>query len=89
MFNKKQPENEELELGKKYKDLVHGYEGVATQHCRYITGCDRVFLENIEKNEAVGIWFDITQIADVEIKPENQKPGGPQKTESSKLGAPR
>jgi len=76
-----------IELGKKYKDKIHGYTGVATQQCRYMTGCDRVFLENIVKNEVEGIWFDITQIVDVSI--EKAKPGGPQITNSGKNNAPR
>ena len=67
-------------LGKKYRDVIHGFEGIATQHIRYISGCDRVFLEvcNKEKAELNGIWVDITQIEGVRVVKKDTKPGGPQ-----------
>ena len=33
-----------IELGKKYKDRITGFHGVATGHCTYISGCSQVLL---------------------------------------------
>lgn len=32
------------ELGRKYKDKITGFEGVATGYVRYLTGCNQVLL---------------------------------------------
>jgi len=78
---------EEVTLGKKYTDTVHGYTGVATQETRYITGCNRVFLENLKDNDIEGIWFDVTQLKEVKVK--QPKNGGPRdNSESHKIAAP-
>lgn len=66
-----------LVLGRKYKETVLGREGVAISRIEYLSGCDRVELQWLNKdNEAKSLWIDITQLADVEVV--NAKPGGPQ-----------
>ncbi len=49
-------------LGKKYKDKIHGWEGVAVSHIKYLTGCDRVGLQKMVKDELKDQYFDITQL---------------------------
>lgn len=34
-----------VRLGDRARDVVGGFEGIVTQHCRYLTGCDRIGLE--------------------------------------------
>lgn len=31
-------------LGRTYKDTITGFEGVATGHCEYLTGCNQTLL---------------------------------------------
>lgn len=33
-----------IEMGRKYKDKVTGFEGTATGHAHYISGCSQVLL---------------------------------------------
>lgn len=73
-----------IELGKKYKDSVHGIEGVATCHSRYITGCDRVCLEYKSGSDIKEIWVDITRLENIDIAKESMKMGGPQSVAPAK-----
>lgn len=47
-------------LGKKLKDKITGFEGIAVAHCKYLTGCDQYGLQpplrdgKIEPSQ----WFD-------------------------------
>jgi len=79
----------EIKLGDKYRDKIHGFQGIATQHTRYISGCDRVYLEvcDKEKAELHGIWFDITEIEGLPIAKEHNKPGGPRSEQPSRGAA--
>lgn len=55
-----------VELGKKYKDIVHGVEGIATTYCSYLTGCDRVTLQYLDKDGNIKDRFlDVTQCEEV------------------------
>lgn len=77
-----------IELGKKYRDDIHGFEGVATVHSRHLTGCDRVLLEAMDdKNELKEYWFDVTRLESVKIPASETLPGGPQKTPPSRTRA--
>ena len=70
---------QKIELGKKYKDDIHGVEGVAVCHAKYFTGCDQIQLEYVDTDGDIRtVWFDITRLVGVEIPPEDVKPGGPQ-----------
>lgn len=73
-----------IELGKKYRDTIHGFEGIATSQQAYLTGCDRVYLEFMTDNEIKGSWFDITQIEGVKLSKADTKPGGGFSTTSAK-----
>ncbi len=61
-----------ITLGKKYKDKVHGFEGVATAKTEYLNGCNRVLLEKMSGDDIKEIWFDSPQIEGIVDK----KPGG-------------
>ena len=65
-------------LGKKYRDTVHGFEGVAVSLTHYLTGCDQVAIETVEAGEIKTHWFDITRLEGVKIVKQDRKPGGPQ-----------
>lgn len=43
-----------IKLGKKYRDNVHGFEGVATCQQSHLTGCDRIYLEFLKDGEIKG-----------------------------------
>ncbi|MFC3724469.1 hypothetical protein [Neoaquamicrobium sediminum] len=50
-----------IELGLTYKDSITGFEGVATGHCEYISGCNQTLL--VPKVDEKGAhrdsyWFD-------------------------------
>ncbi len=66
-----------FELGKKYKDTIHGIEGIATSHIRYLTGCDQIRLEWVLNGEVHSMYFDVTQLEGVDVPKEDRKPGGP------------
>lgn len=62
-------------LGKKYRDNVHGFEGIATAKVEYLHGCSRVLLERLNENQELKeLWFDEPQIEGCEQN--TQKPGG-------------
>jgi len=67
-----------IELGKKYKDSLTGFEGIATARATYLYGCVRVLLEaksksNVKPEE---YWFD-EQRLDIPTKAATKNPGGP------------
>lgn len=49
-------------LGARYKDRVLGLIGVATVHCRHMTGCDTVRLEWEKDGKAEDAWVDILRL---------------------------
>lgn len=84
-FMKNESGEPAIELGKRYKDDLHGIEGVATCYSRYLTGCDRVCLEYVKEGEIHELWFDVTRLKGVEIAKSNRKPGGPQSTAPKRI----
>ncbi len=54
-----------LELGKKAKDKVTGFEGILTGHCKYLYGCDQYLITPpVDKNGSKpdGQWLDSGRI---------------------------
>lgn len=47
-------------LGCRYRDVVTGFEGVATGRCEYLTGCNQVLLAPRSEGgkPAEASWFD-------------------------------
>ena len=66
-----------IELGRKYRDNVHGIEGIATASTAYLTGCTRVCLERVHDGQILTDWFDETALIGAHLSPAEQKPGGP------------
>ena len=76
-----------VELGRKYKDTITGFEGIATSRTSYLYGCARVVLQGMKLHEGKPIdphAFDEYQLELVEEdtsqvgkKPEGAKNGGP------------
>ena len=57
-----------ITLGKTYKDKITGFQGVATGHCQYITGCNQVLLASRVKDDGSkgeSSWFDEQRLDDV------------------------
>ena len=57
---------------------MHGIEGIAVSHTKYLTGCDQIQLEYMSGGELRSIWFDITRLKGVKVVKADKKPGGPQ-----------
>lgn len=50
-----------IQLGCTYKDKVTGFQGIATGHAKYISGCSQVLLMPPSKPDGSfvdGQWFD-------------------------------
>lgn len=50
-----------IELGATYRDRITGFRGVATGHCRYISGCSQILLQPSVDGDGKtrgGEWFD-------------------------------
>lgn len=49
-----------IELGKKARDKITGFEGILIGHCRYLTGCDQYGIVPPAKDGEVknSQWFD-------------------------------
>lgn len=62
----------DFELGKTYIDRITGFEGMATAHARYLTGCNQVCLTpaigSDGKLQEAG-WFDEQRLA---LKPDGR-----------------
>lgn len=70
-------------LGKKYRDVISGAEGVATARSEHLHGCVRVQLEWGKDGEAKYEWFDEQRLVDVETERPSlttARTGGPQHT---------
>ncbi len=70
-----------IELGTKYRDTLHGIEGIATVQSIHLTGCDRICLEYLKDGEVKDIWVDITRLEGMET---GDTPGGPGKVAPSR-----
>lgn len=56
-----------IKLGKRYRDSVSGWEGVATARYEYLNGCVRIELGDHDKDgEPKAFVFDESQIVDAE-----------------------
>lgn len=65
-------------LGRTYKDCVTQFQGIATCVSLYMTGCDRVYLQPLAKDDGVlpeGQWFDVVTIEVVRHIPRILVPG--------------
>jgi len=85
------PAAPQVELGQSYRDVIHGFVGVATGRTVYLTGCARVILEALDGSDIKSYTFDETQLAlepaiadapSAKVEPElatdiSDKPGGP------------
>ncbi|MCY1290512.1 hypothetical protein D9M70_396610 [compost metagenome] len=75
-----------IELGKRARDKITGFEGIVTGRAQYLTGCDQYVLAPPAKdgNLSRGEWFDEGRLMVLGdgIRPEEVAgvaPGGPQR----------
>lgn len=58
--------SKKIKLGSKVKDKVTEYEGVATGHCEYLTGCDTYLVAHKVNpktgGKVDGVWFDVNRL---------------------------
>lgn len=71
-----------IELGKKYRDRVTGFEGIATARHEYLNGCLRITLTATTLKEGAPLepqTFDIEQVdfVDAGIHTVKRDTGGP------------
>ncbi len=73
-----------IELGKKAKDKITGFEGIITGRAQYLYGCDQYCIVPPAKDGKIeqGQWFDEGRVEVVGrgVLPEEvrvEKPGGP------------
>ncbi len=79
---------EGVTLGQKYTDKTHGFKGIATAQNHYLTGCDQIRLEVLDKkaSEINTLWFDITDLVGVKVPVAQRKPGGPKNNQARRSG---
>jgi hypothetical protein len=55
---------QKLNLGKKAKDKITGFEGFLTGHANYITGCDQYLIQPSAKEGEFKdpLWFDESRL---------------------------
>ncbi|MEE1917984.1 hypothetical protein V0R52_16470 [Pseudomonas asiatica] len=75
-----------IELGKKGRDKISGFEGVITGRAQYLTGCDQYVLSPAIRNGEMqkSEWFDEGRIEVIgdgisASSVAGPKPGGPQR----------
>jgi hypothetical protein len=74
----------DIKLGKKYRDRVTGFAGVATGTTKWLTGCDTVILQppvGADGKYMDNAQFDITRVDLVDepkVKLHPGRSGGPQ-----------
>jgi hypothetical protein len=75
---KKQDETQ-IELGRKYRDQITGFEGVAIARAEYLYGCTRVTLTAISGDDVKEYTFDSPSLVDAESGTgyRSEKTGGP------------
>ena len=54
-----------VELGRKYRDTISGWEGVATGRYDYLNGCQRVSLSGAKDGKPEEYVFDVQQLIDI------------------------
>ncbi len=77
-------QGDQVKLGELYRDTVHGRKGIAVAQCRYLSGCDHVGLERLDKDGKLEeFWIDIL-VAELAVDepaesvPPAKRTGGPQ-----------
>jgi hypothetical protein len=67
------------QLGKKYRDTISGYVGVATSITEYLYGCRRIGLNALVEGEPKEFLFDEPglELVESEQRPAQQDTGGP------------
>jgi len=72
-------------LGDRVKCRVTGFTGIVTAHSRYISGCDRLWVDppvDDNNKQHAGIWIDIDMLEIIDptviepIRYEAKRPGG-------------
>ena len=56
-------------LGEEYRDNITGFQGTATGHVNYISGCDQTLLAPRAKEDGSlvsGVWFDDDRLVHAE-----------------------
>lgn len=60
-------------LGKRFRDIITGFEGVCTARAEYITGCDQYLIQPTARKADGDImdsrWFDVQRCQEVNAKP--------------------
>ena len=63
-------------LGKRVRDTISGFEGIATGHCLYMQGCDQVGITPTELKDGKPIpsmYFDDKQVVIVKQEPKETR----------------
>lgn len=75
---------EDINLGEEFKDIITGFEGIATSTHYYINGCHQVGLSRQRGDEPKVMSFDVERIERIgegvaaDFRPEDlSEPGGP------------
>ena len=56
----------DIQFGRRYRDTVTGWEGIATAYTKWMNGCVRWHLEALDKDgKPAEEWFDSQQIEEV------------------------
>lgn len=61
-----------ITLGKRYKDKITGFEGVATGYVTYLTGCNQALLAPTVSNDGAlrdSHWVDEQRLTELEGDP--------------------
>lgn len=61
-----------ITLGKKYKDKVTGFQGVATGFVQYLTGCNQALIQPSCSSEGAlrdSSWFDVQRLEEQDGDP--------------------
>lgn len=67
-----------LILGRKYRDVVSGWEGVATARYEYLNGCVRYEIAGADKDgKPESFIFDVEQLVAVDAPPVVTAPASP------------
>ena len=59
----------DIVMGRTYRDVITGFTGIATGYLTYITGCDNVLIRPPVKDDGTlpeGEWIDIERLEPVE-----------------------
>ena len=77
---------EKVKLGKRYRDTITGFEGVAYGQTEYLFGCYRVTLTGVNKDgDPAEFTFDAPQLEEIKDAPRHEKAqrtGGPRNAPS-------